>query len=250
MRRKQQRNSSSRAALAAVAGAVVVAASFLTSDGWAAAGKGRIIGSSWGRTYDCNFFTPNSEYGSTAAGQTAPFPGSPIDALLTALNMKAPTDPSQFILLQPPGTIANGTATQPVRAELLLGPGSEPFVIDSFFDITYQVADHGEHMLGPYVAEMLSMTLTGHHPVYGDVVLRESPTLASVGELNIVKTDADMKPLFQQSFFDVFVELSIGGGPFVPASNPFRIGYIPEPGTAGLMAIAIACFGIIRRRKS
>jgi hypothetical protein len=254
MKRKRQaaRGVRSRVGFYVLAGtAMAVCLACFTDDGLAAsANKGRSIASPWYIHYDCNYFAPNSAYASTEAGQTVEFLGSPVEAQLVALDMEAPTDPSQFILLQPPGVIADGTATQRVAVTLLLGPGSEPFVIDSFFDITYQVVDHGEHMLGPYVAEILSMTLTGHHPVYGDIVLRESPTLASTGELNVVKTTADMKPVLQQSYLDLFLELSIGGGEFVPASDAFRIGYVvPEPGTVGLALVAAAWVGAMRRRR-
>lgn len=69
--------------------------------------------------------------------------------------------------------------------------------------------------------EMLSLELNGGSPLFGQVMLRESPTLHSVGK-NTLRSDP--RGYRVSSFFDVFLELSLdGGGSWNPANRAMRV---------------------------
>jgi hypothetical protein len=74
---------------------------------------------------------------------------------------------------------------------------------------------------GLFDTEMVSMSLSGSA---GDsnIQLRESPTLASLGEADIMDLGGGLYQI--DSFFDVFTELSVDGGPWMPQVNqPVRL---------------------------
>ncbi|MCC7153545.1 MAG: PEP-CTERM sorting domain-containing protein [Bryobacterales bacterium] len=51
------------------------------------------------------------------------------------------------------------------------------------------------------------------------------------------------------SFFDVFVELSVNNGPFVPGpGRPFTLRPVPEPGSLVMAALGFAALGLAGRR--
>ncbi len=77
---------------------------------------------------------------------------------------------------------------------------------------------------GTFDTEILSMSLTGD--VGGlNVEIRESPTHASTGQTIITDLGGG---LFQiDSFFDVFTELSVDGGPFMPSAESGRMDLVP-----------------------
>ncbi len=106
--------------------------------------------------------------------------------------------------------------------------------------------------LGTFDTEMLSMTLTG-----GGVMIRESPTLPSLGKTSISDIGGGMYHI--DSFFDIFTELSLDGGQsWIPnsAGNPFGLAGstrvvlgIPEPASVALLALgALGLAGLARRR--
>jgi len=79
----------------------------------------------------------------------------------------------------------------------------------------------------------------------GGVMIRESPTLASIGQTSI--TDNGDGTYQISSFFDVFTELTIDGGiTWYPDQNgPARMTLIPEPATICLLGLG----GILLRRR-
>jgi hypothetical protein len=88
-----------------------------------------------------------------------------------------------------------------------------------------EVAGFGDTIpSGTWQTELLSLDLTGQFPGPGgptSAILRESPTLASLGQH--VLTPLPDGSLHIDSYVDVFLELSLDGGPFVPADGPVRL---------------------------
>jgi len=99
------------------------------------------------------------------------------------------------------GTFDDGSGPQPVT---LTGP------------VTTVVRGKGGATTGSWDTEILSMSLSGD--VGGvSIEIRESPSLPSPG---VTEVSALPNGHFQvDSFFDVFTELSIDGGPFQPQTN-------------------------------
>ena len=80
------------------------------------------------------------------------------------------------------------------------------------------------------------------------IMLREYQLFSSIS--NVLKTDLP-GGLFQiDSFFDIFMELSVDGGQtWIPASNgPVHMNLIPSPGAAAIVGIGVIFAG--RRRRS
>jgi hypothetical protein len=117
---------------------------------------------------------------------------------------------------------------------------------------------------GTWQTEMLQMQLIGNTPL-GPVMIRESPTLQSLGVTEIEDIGAPgpggppSDGYHIDSFFDVFTELSVdGGNTWIPNSAPNPYGPpgstrvvlgIPEPASVGLFAISLlGVFGFARRR--
>jgi hypothetical protein len=140
----------------------------------------------------------------------------------------------------------------PVKWE---GPGLNSYSVrpvvesESASDV---LALSGEIPNGAWDVELLAMELTGElMGMDGSVtgIIRESPTLASLGRH--VLTPLPDGGLHIGSFFDVFFELSLDGGPFVPADGPMRLditAIVPEPVTMTLLGTAIAALSVARRR--
>lgn len=89
--------------------------------------------------------------------------------------------------------------------------------------------------------EMLQLNIVG-----GGVMIRESPTLPSVGQTVINDLGGGMYHI--DSFFDVFTELSIDGGQsWIPSDGSVRMTLEPAPG--GVVLFALAGAGALRRRR-
>jgi hypothetical protein len=78
-------------------------------------------------------------------------------------------------------------------------------------------------------------------------MVRESPTLASLGETTI--TDLGGGTYRIDSFFDIFTELSLDNGTtWIPSSSVERVELIPEPTSLALLAIGLVLSGWSKRR--
>jgi hypothetical protein len=97
--------------------------------------------------------------------------------------------------------------------------------------------------------EMLSLDLSGGN--LGGVMIRESPTLPSLGKTSI-RESPTLGLYHIDSFFDVFTELSIDGGQnWWPADRPMHLTGVPEPSTIVMAAIglvALSAWGWRRKR--
>jgi len=94
------------------------------------------------------------------------------------------------------------------------------------------------------------MSLTGGSLPPG-VLLRESPTLPSLGQSIVTPVEGGFQV---DSFFDVFTELSIDGGQsWIPSNGPTRLEIdAPEPSAAvlGLLGLLAVGFRLRGRRRS
>jgi hypothetical protein len=91
--------------------------------------------------------------------------------------------------------------------------------------------------------EMLQLNLTGAG-LPTDLMIRESPTLASTGTTTI-QCCGGGGVYHIDSFFDVFTELSIDGGQtWTPGNAPLHlVGNLPEPSGAALALVAMVAIG-------
>lgn len=160
--------------------------------------------------------------------------------------------------------------------------GSGRLTLDSFFDVTYRLelsiglgpvfpvfGDGQMHVVGQnafipnlfvtlYDLELTQLDL--FPPATDDsvvpVMLRESPTAASTGQITLIDTCPACAPPFASyqvtSFFDVFAEISIdGGSTWTPSNGSFRIVQgLPEPSTWTIAALALTLAGRRRRRQT
>jgi hypothetical protein len=104
---------------------------------------------------------------------------------------------------------------------------------------------------GTFDTEIIAMSLTGS--VGGiPVEIRESPSLPSLGRTSIGDLGGGLYEI--ESFFDVYTELSVGGGPFM-AMDPLPSGHYPqmtlcpEPGTMLLAGLGLLGL-LLRMRKA
>ena len=173
-------------------------------------------------------------------------------------------------------------AKDPDQVEVpVFDSGSGHLTLDSFFDVTYSlqlsvglgpvfpaVGEGQMHVVGqnafvpgPFVTFYeLELTQLDLFPGATDdsvvpVMLRESPTRASTGQITLLDTCPLCVPPFTTyqvtSFFDVFAEVSIDGGQtWVPSNGPFRIVQgVPEPSAWWLIGWAAMAPCFPRRTK-
>lgn len=143
-------------------------------------------------------------------------------------------------------------------------PGDQ-FAVDSFFDVFVELSVDGtpgvlvtdsavqltiigvippeyDAVGGTFEAEIVAMELSGD--VGGlPILIRENPELVSSGQTSILNLGNGQYQI--DSFFDVFTELSIDGGPWTLADGPIRMNGTPEPGTMLLLGLG----GLMLRRK-
>ena len=146
-------------------------------------------------------------------------------------------------------TVVKGKA---IDSRVADGPSAElldiDFEIDALFQFPGPVIAPGS---GTTTGTVRSVDLTGTGKYENDlidlectlntteglVMLRESPTLASIGFTDITPLGGGL--FHVDSFFDVFFEVSIDGGQsWEPYSSAVHLTMVPEPSTMALVAIS------------
>lgn len=147
-------------------------------------------------------------------------------------------------------------------------PGNNvPSSTTSFFDIfveltldgnSYTASGQGQALLStpdnmlPFTTvfdtEMLQLDISGGTLPSG-MMLRESPTQQSTGQLTATNLGGGIYQI--DSFFDVFVELSLDGGDtWRPANKALHLTSVPEPSSFVLLAVGgLLLYKVERRRR-
>lgn len=99
-----------------------------------------------------------------------------------------------------------------------------------------------------FETEMLQLDLVG----LPGAIIRESPTLQSLGETAIMDlSGVGNGPFRIDSFFDVFTELSLdGGNTWLPADRPGRVKLVAVPATLPLLMLGLFLIGMRLRQRS
>ena len=255
-----QKKSSSRSPLTiglSIGGTLVFCSLFFTAE---SSGKGsatlRNVGlASINYADDKRVILPNSQYVQPFSDDGVSFSTSPLAVTLADLTLHGPDDTSSLPDLPAPGTSVDATPIVKFSADLLMGPSSTPVNIHGQADLTLRVTNlnPAPTLEGNYDLEVLNLMLSGVDPKFGNIQLRESPTLKSSGKYQI-SLSPDGTALQFGSFFDVFFEVSVAGGPFFAADAPFHLVFsdpAPEPATIVMASIGAAGLGAIlwRRRR-
>jgi len=103
------------------------------------------------------------------------------------------------------------------------------------------------NVTGTFNTEMLQLNLSGVSAIYGPFMIRESPTLASLGQTTITDIGGGLYHI--DSFFDVFTELSVDGGQsWIPSDSSTRVVLDPEPSTCALACLTVGLLTLRRSR--
>ncbi len=149
----------------------------------------------------------------------------------------------------------NGGELETFNSELLgmaSVNGSAATPITLMGSVTVDVFDYSTGQLGTFNTQMTSMDMTG--TLAGQSVqITLDPNNVSTGQSSI--TDIGGGNYVISSYFDVFTELSVGGGTAKPSSgsDPVTLQQVPEPAAlivwAGLGAMGLIAY-VWRRRKA
>ena len=94
--------------------------------------------------------------------------------------------------------------------------------------------------------DLISNQIEGPGSLFVTLIVRESPTYASMGQVAI--TDIGGGQYHIDSFFDVFTEVTVDGGQsFMAASAPVHIELVPEPATLAVLVLGGAA--LLRRKR-
>ncbi len=122
------------------------------------------------------------------------------------------------------------------------GNNSQSFIAPAQVEVSVAF----NHMSGDtrfFDTEMLQLDISGG--TLGGAIIRESPTLRSLGQTAITDIGGGMFRI--DSFFDIFTELSLDGGQtFIPADRPGHVVLMPEPGTLALIGAGLVLLGFRR----
>ncbi len=95
---------------------------------------------------------------------------------------------------------------------------------------------------GLFDAEIVSASLSGFSGGLG-ITIRESPTLASTGQTDIIDLGGGMYHI--DSFFDVFAELSIdGGSTWIAPGQSVRMTFTAVPLPPAVVLLAFGLLGL------
>jgi hypothetical protein len=126
----------------------------------------------------------------------------------------------------------------------LIGPLTAPGSVD----ITY-VNRNLMMPLGTFTADLTAFDFSGALIGHTFMVM-QNPSQMSTGVTTIERVVPFDDTYKVSSFFDVFAELSIDGGPFVPG-QPIPTSLTPEPGYAAAAgSILVGIFAFARRRRT
>jgi hypothetical protein len=170
------------------------------------------------------------------------------------------TNPSQ---LDVPHPVTNGfsfESTFDVAFKAEMSFGLEPFHPVSGVGTAHArgFAPGGSEPVLIFDTELLALDLVGTSPVRGGFMLRESPTLDSIGVTRVeggcydAACPAVLFPLRISSYFDVFTEISTTGGvSWTPAQNDeaMHVVQLPEPGSSFLVVFPLGAGCAALRRK-
>jgi hypothetical protein len=128
--------------------------------------------------------------------------------------------------------------------------GSGPLPVTLTGPVETVARGKGGATTGSWDTEIVSMSLSGD---VGGVSLeiRESPIKPAPGEMHILDIGGGKYQI--DSFFDVFVELSVDGGPFQPQTNEatrMELEPVPEPGGLLMLLAGIPMLRWMAKRRA
>ena len=100
---------------------------------------------------------------------------------------------------------------------------------------------------GTFDTEIVALDLSGSLPEGRSIKLRKTPTSQSTG---IAIFTGDKEAVLVDSFFDVFFELTVGGGPPIPevgGPSRYTLARVPEPASLGLLLAGLLGLSAYRR---
>jgi hypothetical protein len=195
---------------------------------------------------------PKSRYAMTA--------GAPVHFNANSLDNLVIVSPpgANSVQLPPAGSTASVTSQFDATVTLNLATG--PYTFTAPADVSFFITGASDGSGGggggssiTWPIEIQAFDVVGDHPLIGELKLRESPVLTSIGNWQMTSFSDPPNGYMVDSFFDVFFDLSIDGGPFRPASAAAHLRltsiHAPEPATAGMILVAMGAYALVRRRQ-
>jgi hypothetical protein len=166
---------------------------------------------------------------------------NPDPAIIEAILKDASHDRFLNIVITPlgPDELEEFDSSLSGLVDVDLGPGGilTDIVLSLSGPVTVLTTGKTGNTTGTFDTEIIAMSLTG--TILGlPIEIRESPTQNSTGQTTI--TDLGGGQFGFDSFFDIWIELSINGGPFVPQTGgSVTVNLVPEPSTALLLLVGL-----------
>jgi len=147
----------------------------------------------------------------------------------------------------------NGNEFETFQSELIgmaTVNGGPSVPVDLTGPVSIEVFGYSNGQLGTFNTQMLSMDLTGNLPGHS-VEIKLDPSNATNGQTTI--SNAGGGEFNIHSFFDVFTELSLDGGPYIPSTGGAMVTLQPVPEPVGLVALSglggMGLIGFVWRRR-